>query len=661
MSKSPTRRESHAVVAAMGVTALLSSLVVASPAAAVTAAPVPDGIYVTSPWAQPGGTVLVNYVGSTPECGNGFDGTEISYSVRTSTTTIPIAVNGFGEGRFGIIEGIELRNADTGVAISSGSSAPLVADIVVTCTPEGGGATSEVEIPFTISATQPSTPYRSSTAWTWTTADEITEGATITVSALGFHPGETATVAMLNESIAYAGDIVTYEGAVAGPVSVTADGEGAVTGMVTVPAGWQTGDDLAVIVSGTSSRYLLAPDQGDPLNSAPSISIGGNARAFAGGSIQVDASGFPAGAQVVIALHSAAERAIPLTTLVANSAGVIRGTANIPAQVDSGSYRVWAGAKTLSFLMLNTPLEITDAPVAARVAGADRYSTAVEVSARIQPFAPDEGTVYLASGLTFPDALGAGALAAQIGAPVLLTDPNSLPQVVADELTRLMPAEVIIVGGAGAVSSSVFAAVENLAFPHDTTRVGGQDRYATNRALVSDALSTANVAYIAAGATFPDALAAGPAAASVDGAVILVDGAATSLDTATLQLLDALGVTEVRIVGGVGAVSAGIQAQLESLFPGNVSRFGGSDRYETAALIVAGAWEDAVPEVLLASGANFPDALAAGAIGVPLLTTRPTCIPAVVLAQLGQLAPTEINVVGGTGALSSSVATYTRC
>jgi putative cell wall-binding protein len=63
--------------------------------------------------------------------------------------------------------------------------------------------------------------------------------------------------------------------------------------------------------------------------------------------------------------------------------------------------------------------------------------------------------VYIATGKDFPDALGAGPAAAKDGGPLLLTDTNTLPTVVRDELTRLRPGRIVVVGSPSVVSYSV--------------------------------------------------------------------------------------------------------------------------------------------------------------------------------------------------------------
>ncbi len=88
-----------------------------------------------------------------------------------------------------------------------------------------------------------------------------------------------------------------------------------------------------------------------------------------------------------------------------------------------------------------------------RVAGADRYATAVEISNFEGWDETNASVVYLSSGVTFPDALSAAASA--FGGPLLTTPPTELLAVTAAELDRLKPCAIIIVGGTSAVSAAV--------------------------------------------------------------------------------------------------------------------------------------------------------------------------------------------------------------
>ena len=62
-------------------------------------------------------------------------------------------------------------------------------------------------------------------------------------------------------------------------------------------------------------------------------------------------------------------------------------------------------------------------PAGVAIVGVDRYDTGGQVAAR---FFPGPGTVGLASGTNFPDALAGGAHVARFSGPMLLTDPTTL-------------------------------------------------------------------------------------------------------------------------------------------------------------------------------------------------------------------------------------------
>ncbi|WP_136708524.1 cell wall-binding repeat-containing protein [Agromyces sp. H66] len=88
-----------------------------------------------------------------------------------------------------------------------------------------------------------------------------------------------------------------------------------------------------------------------------------------------------------------------------------------------------------------------------RLAGADRYATSVAISKA--NFDGDISVAYIANGTNFPDALSGAPVAAIQGGPVLLTPAGSLPSTVVEELQRLRPDRIVILGGPGAVSSAV--------------------------------------------------------------------------------------------------------------------------------------------------------------------------------------------------------------
>ncbi len=298
-----------------------------------------------------------------------------------------------------------------------------------------------------------------------------------------------------------------------------------------------------------------------------------------------------------------------------------------------------------------------------RVGGSDRYNVAVGISQ--QYFPSGAATVYVATGDNFPDALSAAPAAAKFDGPLLLVPGGSLPATVDAELRRLAPSSIIVAGGPASVSDAVLDKLR-LVTPN-VTRMTGRDRYEVSRNLVRAAFgdSGSTIAYIATGATFPDALSASAAAGSVDAPVILVDGVQSTLDADTVALLGELGVTDVRIAGGPASVTSGIQTQLAAL-PGvtSVTRLGGADRF-----IVSGATNRAVftsaTTVFVASGLNFPDALAgaavAGSTGSPLYVIPSNCIPKYVMEDIASFGATQLKILGGPASVTPDVEEFTRC
>ncbi|HYD08884.1 MAG TPA: cell wall-binding repeat-containing protein [Acidimicrobiales bacterium] len=194
-----------------------------------------------------------------------------------------------------------------------------------------------------------------------------------------------------------------------------------------------------------------------------------------------------------------------------------------------------------------------------RVSGDNRYATAAAISA--DTFAPlSGGTVYVATGESFPDALAGASAGALNDAPVLLVTKDDVPSETQAEIQRLAARQIVILGGTNAVSPAVEQELRSgLLAPPSVTRIAGADRYATSVEL-SKALfpNGADVAHLATGRNFPDALAGGPVAAAGGGPLVLTPG--TCLPSSVRTELSRLGVSRSTLLGGSGAISGALGA-----------------------------------------------------------------------------------------------------
>src|SRR5680860_742761 len=278
---------------------------------------------------------------------------------------------------------------------------------------------------------------------------------------------------------------------------------------------------------------------------------------------------------------------------------------------------------------------VSSVPVA-RIAGADRIESAIKLSQSAWPN-PPTSHVLLARADAFPDALAAGPLAGQLGAPILLTPSSALPPVVANEIRRLAPQTVYILGGEAAISAGVAGTVAALG--PAVERLSGATRYDTAQVIASR--TDGNDAVIASGLNFPDALSASSLAPSD---VLLTQRDQLSFNPA--------GLGGMTIVGGTAVIADGIV---------NAPRLAGANRYETnlAVLHEALTRRNGDLQLFVATGENFPDALAAGALTQPILLVHPTWtqLPAELAAFLernrGRF--TAAFVFGGEAAVPTAV------
>jgi uncharacterized lipoprotein YddW (UPF0748 family) len=296
-----------------------------------------------------------------------------------------------------------------------------------------------------------------------------------------------------------------------------------------------------------------------------------------------------------------------------------------------------------------------------RVAGADRFGTAACAARAAYPTASG-GTVVLARGDDaggFADALAGTVLARAVDGPILLTAPTVLPPAARDELVRLRPARILVLGGTAAVGDGVTAAARAAVPGVTVERIAGPDRYATAAAVSARAGGRA-VAFIVNGWAPADALLAGAPAARRGGKLLLA--APDGLPAATVAALG--DVTDVVIVGGFGVVPEVVEAQLVARKGRDrVTRVSGGDRYETAASVARRFPAEGLLHVANGRDASLADAIAAGwsaarpGGGVVLYAERDRPGQgADRYLRLGGLGPSEpIRLLGGTAVLSATI------
>jgi hypothetical protein len=308
---------------------------------------------------------------------------------------------------------------------------------------------------------------------------------------------------------------------------------------------------------------------------------------------------------------------------------------------------------------------------AVRVAGADRYQTAVAASRA--GFFFGAPAVVIATGENWPDALGGSSLAGVARGPLLLSRRSGLPAEVRAEIQRLGAVRAYVLGGTGALAPAVENELVDMLGRANVVRLAGVDRYETAYKVAVESMRLAGPhrfvrALVATGSDFPDAVSASPLAAR-HGWPVLLAGPRRVPGAGTDPVLLPVGVDAVIVLGQTGAVPQDTEDFLVSrLGDENVARIGGIDRYETARLIaMTGLFSGMrMNGVGIATGENFPDALAGG----PMLASFNSVMLLTRSAALSQSARTmlethagsidTLQILGGTGAVSPAVEAAAR-
>lgn len=195
----------------------------------------------------------------------------------------------------------------------------------------------------------------------------------------------------------------------------------------------------------------------------------------------------------------------------------------------------------------------------------------------------------------------------------------------------------------------------------DVIRLDGADRFDASASISKrNFIPGVEVAYVANGLNFPDALSGAPAAARASAPILLT--LAGEIPPSIKAELQRLRPKQIIVLGGINSVSEAVKTQLGAYATsGTVSRLAGADRFAASAAISAGSAPVGIATVYVANGLNFPDALAGAPVaskaGSPILLVTPTTIPGTIEAELKRLKPGRIVVLGGVNSVSEAVKT----
>lgn len=288
-----------------------------------------------------------------------------------------------------------------------------------------------------------------------------------------------------------------------------------------------------------------------------------------------------------------------------------------------------------------------------RIFGNNRYLTSGAISSYYRKKA---STVIIASGEDFPDALSSSALAHTMEAPILLCERGDLPKSTRDEIKRLNPNRILVLGSKNAISDEIFLNLAELV--PDISRVEGKNRFETAAnigEMLREKVKT-DICIVLSGLNFPDALSANVLSAR-EGYPILFTGKDDNFEQA-VDKIKQWGIKKVIIVGGEKAVSKSVEDKINSLSNvKEIERISGLNRYQTATNL-AEKYFSKSQNMILASGENFPDAVSAGPLATwlegPILLSAKGSIENQTLNLIRDKAD-KLIIIGGQNAISKEL------
>ena len=250
-----------------------------------------------------------------------------------------------------------------------------------------------------------------------------------------------------------------------------------------------------------------------------------------------------------------------------------------------------------------------------RLAGANRYETSIKVAQDLKKTMNVDkfDAAVVAYGDNYADALSGAYLAKINNAPLLLINENNMQgaiDFIRNNVKAGKSSKIYLLGGKTVMPESMRTKLED---SYTVKRLAGDDRFATNLAILEEAKVSNEELVISSGYGFADSLAA-----SASGKPILLVGDAITNN----QLVFLAGVKSKKytIAGGVKSVNTSIERKLQSM--GNVKRVFGEDRYKTSVEIAKHFFKNP-GKVVIGYGDNFPDGLCGGVLadrlGAPLL------------------------------------------
>ena len=249
------------------------------------------------------------------------------------------------------------------------------------------------------------------------------------------------------------------------------------------------------------------------------------------------------------------------------------------------------------------------------IIGENRYDTAAKISKAV--FNDKSDAVVLINGKNSSDGLAAGPFASLIDASILLVEKDYIPNETINEIKRLNPKNVYLIGGTDVVSEKVKEDIQNIIDINlkDIKRIGGVDREETSLLIGKEIAKLSNIEniYVVNGYKGEaDAMSILSKACNEKSPILITNG--KKFNNAQKDFIQSIEYPNFYFLGGDNVMSDNLLDEAEGLFDVEISviKLYGDDRQETNGIVLDYFYDDNINSLIVCKSNNLIDALCVG-------------------------------------------------
>ncbi|MGX4598585.1 cell wall-binding repeat-containing protein [Faecalimicrobium sp. JNUCC 81] len=249
-----------------------------------------------------------------------------------------------------------------------------------------------------------------------------------------------------------------------------------------------------------------------------------------------------------------------------------------------------------------------------KIIGTNRYDTAAKISQ--EAFQNKTDSVVLVNGSSYSDGLSSGPLSSVTNSSTLLTRKDKLPNETKNELKRLKPSKIYIIGGPNAIQESVVNEISNTTniSKENIVRIAGDNREETSLQIAKyiQNISDIKSLYLVNGYKGEaDAMSILSKACKDKQPIVITNG--NKLNEEITKWIINFGKKDIYIIGGEQVMTINIISSLENIAGNSLesNRIYGANRQETNAKVVE-KFHKNIDTIIITKSDELIDALSVG-------------------------------------------------